>query len=82
MVYRLARMEMLTSHIESLWISMGPILNVFYTQATNDYVGAEEHRNLLAALRARNGRKARAAIRMDIVRGGESLLAFIDAHAT
>ena len=81
MVYRLAGMDMLTSHIESLWISMGPILNVFYTQALNNYVGAEEHRHLLAALRAKDGRKARAAVRMDIERGGESLLAFIDSHA-
>jgi GntR family transcriptional regulator, colanic acid and biofilm gene transcriptional regulator len=77
MVYRLSRMQMLTSHIESLWISMGPILNVFYNEVTNDYVGAEEHLNLIKALRAKDGKKARAAITSDILRGGEALLGYL-----
>lgn len=77
MVYRLSRMDMLIAHIESLWISMGPILNVFYNEAVNHYVGAEEHVHLIKALRAKDGKKARAAIRMDIVRGGESLLGYL-----
>ena len=77
MVYRLSRMDMLTSHIESLWISMGPILNVFYNDVANNYVGAEEHRHLIKALRARDGSKARAAITMDILRGGEALMAYL-----
>jgi len=74
MVYRLSQMRMLISHIESLWISMGPILNVFYNEVANNYVGAEEHRHLIRALRAKDGNKARSAIRMDILRGGEALL--------
>lgn len=82
MVYRLSRMQMLIAHIESLWISMGPILNVFYNEAVNHYVGAEAHVHLIEALRARDGRKARAAIRMDIVRGGESLLGYLTGKAT
>ena len=73
-VYGLSAMPMLISHIESLWISMGPILNVFYNQVENDYVGAEAHRDLIKALRAKDGKKARAAIVMDIVRGGQALL--------
>ena len=77
MVYRLSRMQMLTAHIESLWISMGPILNVFYNEVVNNYVGAEEHANLIQALRAKDGKKARAAITMDILRGGEALLAYL-----
>ena len=77
LVYRLSRMEMLTSHIESLWISMGPILNVFYNEVANNYVGAEEHTNLIKALRARDGKKARAAITMDILRGGEALMGYL-----
>jgi DNA-binding GntR family transcriptional regulator len=60
---------------------MGPILNVFYNEAENTYVGAGAHRNLIAALRAKEGRKARAAIKLDIELGGENLLAFIDAKA-
>ena len=73
-VYGLSAMPMLVSHIESLWISMGPILNVFYNEIENDYVGAEAHRHLIKALRAKDGKKARAAIMMDIVRGGQALL--------
>ena len=77
MVYRLSRMQMLTSHIESLWISMGPILNVFYNDVANDYIGAEEHRHLITALSAMDGKKARAAVTRDILRGGEALLDYL-----
>lgn len=73
-VYGLSHMPMLIAHIESLWISMGPILNVFYNEVENDYVGAEAHTHLVAALRAKDGKKARAAITHDIVRGGQALL--------
>lgn len=81
MVYRLSRMQMLTSHIESLWISMGPILNVFYNEVATDYVGAEEHTHLIRALRAKDGAKARAAITRDILRGGEALLGYLNGRA-
>jgi DNA-binding GntR family transcriptional regulator len=70
-------MQMLISLIESLWISMGPILNVFYNEVANDYVGAEEHRHLIKALHAKDGKKARAAITGDILRGGEALLGYL-----
>ena len=76
-VYDLSAMPMLVAHIESLWISMGPILNVFYNEVENDYIGAEAHRHLIRALRAKDGRKARAAIQMDIVRGGQALLDYL-----
>ena len=77
MVYRLSQMQTLLSHIESLWISMGPILNVFYNEVANNYVGAEEHVHLITALRAKDGKKARAAITRDILRGGEPLLGYL-----
>jgi len=76
-VYGLSVMPMLIAHIESLWISMGPILNVFYNEVANDYVGAEEHLHLIDALRAKDARKARAAIAADIRRGGEALLKYL-----
>ncbi|HVO87582.1 MAG TPA: FCD domain-containing protein, partial [Casimicrobiaceae bacterium] len=80
MVYQRSGMDMLTAHIESLWMSMGPILNVYYNDITHDYVGAEEHLHLIEALRERNARKARAAIKMDILRGGDSLLRHLDGR--
>lgn len=76
-VYALSEMPMLVSHIESLWISMGPILNVFYNEVENDYIGAEEHRHLIKALRCKDGKKARAAIAMDIARGGAPILRYL-----
>lgn len=76
-VYGLSAMPMLVAHIESLWISMGPILNVFYNEVENDYVGAGAHRDLIKALRAKDGRKARTAIQQDIVRGGKALLEYL-----
>jgi DNA-binding GntR family transcriptional regulator len=81
-VYSLSAMPMLVSHIESLWISMGPILNVFYNEVENDYVGAEAHRHLIKALEAKDDRKARAAIEMDIVRGGQALLKYLKRRDT
>jgi DNA-binding GntR family transcriptional regulator len=80
-LYRLSGMDMLTAQIESLWVSMGPILNLFYTFGHNSYVGADEHLVLIAALRERKPAKARKAIAEDILRGGVSILRFIDeAH--
>ncbi|CAO3403295.1 hypothetical protein [Azospirillum palustre] len=78
-VYRLSGMEMLVGQIESLWVSMGPILNVFYNEVEHDdYAGADEHLALIAALRAQDGPAARAAIERDIVRGGESLIPYLE----
>jgi DNA-binding GntR family transcriptional regulator len=79
-VYRLSKMEMLTEQIESLWVSMGPILNVFYNAVENEYVGAEEHLNLIEAFRKRNRKAARKAIEQDILRGGENLLKFLESR--
>lgn len=80
MVYRLSGLETLTGLIESLWLSMGPILAVFYTETTNDYVGADEHLNLIDALRRRDADGARTAIEQDIRRGGESLINYLNAR--
>lgn len=73
-VYGLSRLPMLISQIENLWASMGPILNVYYREAANDYIGAEEHVHLIEALRTGKKKAARAAIEKDIVRGGMNLL--------
>lgn len=77
-LYRLSGMDMLTAQIEGLWVSMGPILNLFYTYGHNSYIGADEHLVLLDALRDKKPSKARKAIADDILRGGVSILKFID----
>jgi GntR family transcriptional regulator, colanic acid and biofilm gene transcriptional regulator len=73
-VYRLSRMEILLRQIEVMWISMGPILKVYHEEVITDYVGADEHVHLIAALRRRDGPAARLALERDIVRGGEGIL--------
>lgn len=77
-VYRLSGLDMLIAQIESLWVSMGPILNVYYGRVQNDYIGAEEHLRLLEALRTRNKEVARDAIEKDIVRGGMNLMRYFE----
>jgi DNA-binding GntR family transcriptional regulator len=78
-VYRLSQMTILFGHIESLWVSMGPILKVYYEQAATHYLNADEHVNVMNALRQGDGPAARAALERDIVRGGEGLLRYLSS---
>jgi DNA-binding GntR family transcriptional regulator len=77
-LYRLSGMEMLTAQIEGLWVSMGPILNLFYSKGHNTYVGASAHLTLMEALREKKPAKARKAIADDILGAGDSIMNFID----
>ncbi len=77
-VYRLSKMPVLIAQIESMWVSMGPILNVYYREIPHEYVGAEEHEHLIEALRTGDGKKARAAVENDIKRAATSLLKYFD----
>ena len=54
-------MESLPSHIESLWISLGLSLNVFYELA-NNYVGAEDAPTLDQSTRGRLLRRTKLVI--------------------
>jgi DNA-binding GntR family transcriptional regulator len=73
-VYRLCGMDMLVRQIETMWISMGPILKVYHEDVITDYIEADEHVRLIQALARRDGAAARAALEQDIVRGGEGIL--------
>lgn len=73
-VYRLAGMAMLLRQIETMWISMGPILKVYHEDVITDYLEADEHVRLIEALSRRDAAAARAALERDIVRGGEGIL--------
>lgn len=79
-VYRLSGLKMLLGQIENLWVSMGPILKVYYLEADDHYLGAEEHVNVMAALKRRDGVAAREALVGDIERGGEGILAYLGAR--
>lgn len=76
-VYRLSGMDMLVSHIESLWVSMGPMLTVFFREGEHRYVGASEHRKVIDALRDRDEARARKAMEHDLIIGGEDFLRFL-----
>ncbi|KPN63696.1 DNA-binding transcriptional regulator, GntR family [Aliiroseovarius crassostreae] len=77
LIYRAANMPLLLATIERLWAMMGPILNVFYEKMETDYIGAEEHLSILAAIRAGDGAKAAQAMQNDLRRGGASMEAYI-----
>lgn len=78
-VYRLAGMDMLTAQIEGLWVSMGPILNVFYNNVPTGYLGGE-HLAVIKALRRNDPVGARTSMQDDIMRGGESIAAYLKEH--
>jgi DNA-binding GntR family transcriptional regulator len=78
-VYRLSRTDMLLSHIENLWVCMGPILKVYHEDIKTDYVTADEHSHLIEALKARDGKRVRASLERDIERGGEGIMRYIVA---
>jgi DNA-binding GntR family transcriptional regulator len=73
-VYRLSKMNMLLSQIESLWVSMGPILKVYHEEIMTDYRGATEHVRVIECLARGDGPGAKAALERDIIRGGEGIL--------
>lgn len=73
-VYRMSGMKLLVQQIENLWVSMGPILNVYYNTTSENFIGIEEHENLLSALSERDSNGAREAVEADIVRGGEGII--------
>jgi GntR family colanic acid and biofilm gene transcriptional regulator len=76
-VYRLSRIDMLMHQIETMWVSMGPILKVYHEDVVTDYIGADEHVHLIAALAGHDGAAARAALERDIMRGGEGILRYL-----
>lgn len=77
-VYRMSRMDMLVSHIESLWTSMGPMFTVFFVRGKRTYFGAEAHRRVIEHIQAGDGPGARAAIRRDIIDGGVDFIRFLE----
>ncbi|MER9202243.1 GntR family transcriptional regulator [Mesorhizobium sp. M0663] len=81
-VYRLSRMPMLIGQIESMWASMGPILNVYDREIPRGYTGAEEHDHLIEALRAGDRKRAREAIENDIQRGSHGFLRYFDERGS
>ena len=80
-VYRMSRMPILVSHIESLWTSMGPMLTIFFVNGKRSYYGADAHYRVIECIEAGDGAGARAAIRRDIIDGGVDFIRFLEEQA-
>lgn len=79
-LYRMSRMPLLISHIDSLWVSMGPMLARFFDPDEHQYFGAEIHDEIIEALKCGDGEKAEKLIQSDILNGSADFLRMCDAH--
>jgi DNA-binding GntR family transcriptional regulator len=76
-VYAAADMPVLLQMIEALWLRIGPILNYDLragSRRVGDKVAMSHHAALLAALKRRDGVKARAALQGDIESAADFIL--------
>jgi DNA-binding GntR family transcriptional regulator len=57
--------------VDALWVSLGPLLQVFHTRAPRRDLRRDRHRHedVLTALRKRDGVAARKALQADIAWG-------------
>lgn len=72
-IYRAARSATTQQIIERLWLRAGPWLNIMRGEATLG-LGLDYHAEILAALRAGNGPKARRALVADISDAADIML--------
>lgn len=80
-IYRAARSEVLMPMIESLWLQIGPFLNLLLRDPkVADLLALKHHEDALAALRDGDGPAAEAAIAGDISEAAEFLLGYIAAN--
>ena len=69
-------MPTLVNIVESLWLQIGPSLNLLYSEKT---LGSESyHPQILKALEDGNPAEAKSAIESDIIHGGAPLLSYFD----
>ncbi len=76
-IYAMADMPVLLQMIEALWLRIGPILNYDLragSRRVGEKVAMSHHAALLAALKRRDGAKARAALQGDIQSAAEFIL--------
>lgn len=78
-VYRKSQLPRLVSIIESLWLRIGPSLNLLYPTFAIERHGVSNHKSVLKALRQKDGKAARAAFEKDIADGYERLKVAVQA---
>jgi len=73
-LYAPAGMPALMQIIENLHLRIGPLMNFVYPHALPSYEGTHQHLNALDALRRRDARALRQAVRQDMIEGGRALV--------
>lgn len=77
-LYRAAKRANLLTLLENLWLRIGPLLH--YSSAGYDGVAvAKTHREILAALRARDGDRAEQALARDLIEAADLIIPQLDA---
>jgi len=77
-IYRRADMPRLIQILESLWIQVGPLLNLLYPFAHPTYAGRHQHELVLDALRRRDAGALGEAIRQDMIEGGRLFIRHLE----
>lgn len=73
-IYRGSRLPILVALIESLWLRVGPTLNLLFPTYCGSLTGAERHQEAMDALRRRDGEALAATMREDLLLGSRFLV--------
>ena len=73
-IYRASNQAILVRMIESLWLRVGPTLNLLFPQYCGSLTGHETHRVAMDALRRRDGDALGQAMRDDLTHGSRFLI--------
>jgi GntR family transcriptional regulator, colanic acid and biofilm gene transcriptional regulator len=73
-IYRASQQPILTGLIESLWLRVGPTLNLLFPTYCGSLTGVEMHLEAVDALRRRDGDALARAVRDDLLHGSRFLV--------
>ncbi|MGA0573059.1 GntR family transcriptional regulator [Variovorax sp. VNK109] len=73
-IYRASDLPVLVRIIESLWLRIGPTMNLLFPQYCGSLVGHEIHKTAMTALHRRDGIALGRAMRDDLIHGSEFLV--------
>jgi DNA-binding GntR family transcriptional regulator len=74
-IYRRSGMTQLLDILETLWMRLGPMLNLYLYRDGTPYSGTgHQHENVLDALRRRHARALKKAVRDDMMEGGRNFV--------
>jgi DNA-binding GntR family transcriptional regulator len=76
-IYRASQLPVLVGIIESLYLRVGPTLNLLFPQYCGSLTGHETHLRAVDALRRRDGDALAQAIRDDLTDGSRFLIRFL-----